>query len=190
MVIVDVVVVLVVLTMRDAPSIERYAEGGMADVADDFIDQRIVRERAVAAVVSYYKEAPSPESDKVPPHEFPNKSMLKEALSEVVKSKYDSPVADCVIQRNGQGFVKAFLRNCRADVFQSERQVNRFFYRDHISIGFLAVFHSLCGAIVENDNFLLWCHGGLVSKGPREQIYILCRRLAKERLNKERVVMM
>lgn len=143
MVVVDVVVVLVVGSVGNSPSVEGDAEWGMIDVSEDVIEKFVFGEAAVSAVVSDDEQAPAVKSCQVPPDELSDNSEAEEKVTVGVEEVDNEPVSGHVVERDEEVFLEAFLGDCISQLIDSEREIIEFFHGDFSRYDSLVVFFCL-----------------------------------------------
>ena len=85
-IILNVVVILVVFAMRDAPSMERHKQRRVSDVTENVTPHHVLAEGAMATVMTDDEQTPPEETDEVPPDDK-KESNIKKGYQPTVHSK-------------------------------------------------------------------------------------------------------
>lgn len=121
MIMLNMIVILMMLTMRHTPTVEGNQQGSMADVTEDVAEHHTVSERAVTAVMAHNEQTPSKESDHIPPEKFSQSIWIIRAARRVdvridrVATTDECEITNHVVDASPEMLLEAMLRNRLAE---------------------------------------------------------------------------
>lgn len=93
MIVVNIIMVLMMSSVRDSPAVERNTEWGMVDMSKNIIQEFILRETSMSTIMTNNKQTPAVKSSQIPPDKFTNDTKSKEKVTIGVKKVNNKPIS-------------------------------------------------------------------------------------------------